>query len=275
VLVAFVAPWCGHSRSLAPPYAAVAAHFAAAFPGQTPHVRIARVDASAEPELAAAHGVDGYPTLKWYPSAAAAADPPQTLDPGSYAGAHAAATLAADVEARAGLVGQISSRRAPGYRAYRAPQPAVQALSAATFDAVAYDPARAVLVLFQAPWCTPCATLAPIYERVAKAFADDSDRIAVCSVQLTLPNNAAPACFAGTLPTSLPRSNVPRPGTLEKLTVFALFCLLVALSSAPVWGPRWTPSKSEASRRASTSADSPPCASSPGQLQPQCSCAFL
>jgi protein disulfide-isomerase A6 len=182
VLVAFVAPWCGHSRSLAPPYAAVAAHFAAAFPGQTPHVRIARVDASVEPELAAAHGVDGYPTLKWYPSAAAAVDPPQTLDPGSYAGAHAAATLAADVEARAGLVGQISSRRAPGYRAYRAPQPAVQALSAATFDAVAHDPARAVLVLFQAPWCTPCATLAPIYERVAKAFADDADRIAVCSV---------------------------------------------------------------------------------------------
>lgn len=189
MLVAFVAPWCGHSRSLAPSYARVADHFAAAFPGQAPHVRVARVNAALEPALAAAHGVDGYPTLKWYPQAAVAgagtaaggapaAAAPQTLAPGVYAGVHAAATLAADVEARAGLVGGHRY----SYVAYRAPQPAVQALSAATFDAVAHDPSRSTLVLFTAPWCTPCATLAPVYERVAQVFADDADQVAVCSV---------------------------------------------------------------------------------------------
>lgn len=197
VLVAFVAPWCGHSRSLAPAYSQVASHFAASFPGSTPHVRIARVDASLEPELARAQGIDGYPTLKWYPMStetkAAGASATGVLNTNSYTGVHAAANLAAEVEARAGLlVGHASSSRSNtaslgNYRPFRAPQPAVQALSGTTFDAVVYDPARVVLVMFTAPWCTHCATLAPIYERVAQTFANDADQVAICSVGVYVP----------------------------------------------------------------------------------------
>ena len=46
-----MAPWCAHSRSLAPAYDRVADHFAVAFPGRFPPVRVARVDAAAEPAL--------------------------------------------------------------------------------------------------------------------------------------------------------------------------------------------------------------------------------
>lgn len=156
-------------------------------------MRIARVDASLEPELARAQGIDGYPTLKWYPvpTDISSAGPPtsETLSPSTYAGVHAAANLAAEVEARAGLVvgpatssSRSNSANLGNYRPYRAPQPAVQALSGTTFDAVVYDPARVVLVMFTAPWCTHCATLAPIYERVAQTFADDADQVAICSV---------------------------------------------------------------------------------------------
>ena len=39
-----------------------------------------------------------------------------------------------------------------------------------------------VLVLFGAPWCAPCAELAPTYERLALAFRDE-DAVAVATVR--------------------------------------------------------------------------------------------
>lgn len=56
------APWCGHCQALAPEYSKAAALLAA----ESAAVTLAKVDASAEPELTEEFGVTDYPTLKFF-----------------------------------------------------------------------------------------------------------------------------------------------------------------------------------------------------------------
>jgi len=60
VLVAFVAPWCGHCKQLTPNWESAAADL----DGQP--VKLGRVDATAQQGLAQQYGVQGYPTIKLF-----------------------------------------------------------------------------------------------------------------------------------------------------------------------------------------------------------------
>jgi len=66
VLAEFYAPWCGHCKNLEPEFSKAATTLAS-----IKELKLTKIDATTERELGEKHGVQGYPTLKFFTSGTA------------------------------------------------------------------------------------------------------------------------------------------------------------------------------------------------------------
>jgi len=122
-------------------------------------VIIAKVDCDAEANkpLCTEFGVQGFPTLNWFPRG--------DTNPTKYNGGRTLEDFIKFVNDNAGV-----NARAPG----KEPS-AVVDLTDDTFDSIVLDKKKHVFVEFYAPWCGHCKSLAPIYEKLGKVFANEED----------------------------------------------------------------------------------------------------
>lgn len=150
-LVEFYAPWCGHCKKLAPEYEKLGASFKKA-----KSVLIGKVDCDEHKSLCTKYGVNGYPTIQWFPKG--------SLEPKKYEGGRTAEALAEFVNSEEGTNVKIAA--VPSY---------VVVLSPENFKEIVLDETKDVLVEFYAPWCGHCKNLAPTYEKVAAAFKFEKD----------------------------------------------------------------------------------------------------
>ncbi|XVF72711.1 hypothetical protein PTKIN_Ptkin12aG0142300 [Pterospermum kingtungense] len=150
-LVEFYAPWCGHCKKLAPEYEKLGASFKKA-----KSVLIGKVDCDEHKSLCSKYGVQGYPTIQWFPKG--------SLEPKKYEGPRTAESLAEFVNTEGGTNVKIAT--VPSN---------VVVLNADNFNEIVLDETKDVLVEFYAPWCGHCKNLAPTYEKVATALKNEED----------------------------------------------------------------------------------------------------
>ncbi|NP_001312300.1 probable protein disulfide-isomerase A6 precursor [Nicotiana tabacum] len=150
-LVEFYAPWCGHCKKLAPEYEKLGASFRKA-----KSILIGKVDCDEHKSVCSKYGVQGYPTIQWFPKG--------SLEPKKYEGGRTAEALAEFVNSEGGTNVKIASTPS-----------SVVVLSPDNFDEIVLDETKDVLVEFYAPWCGHCKSLAPIYEKVATSFKQEED----------------------------------------------------------------------------------------------------
>ncbi|KAM4603332.1 protein disulfide-isomerase A2 [Polymixia lowei] len=117
LLVEFYAPWCGHCKQLEPVYAEAAGKLK----GAEPVVRLAKVDATEEKELAEEFDVGGFPSLKLFISG----DRKQPVD---YTGKRTVK----------GIIQWLKRRSGPGVVVLDTPVAAAQLLSAQNITVVGF-----------------------------------------------------------------------------------------------------------------------------------------
>jgi protein disulfide-isomerase A6 len=126
-LVEFFAPWCGHCKTLAPIYEELAAAFE-----HSDKVTIAKVDADAHKDLGRKHGVQGFPTLKWFENGKVE----------DYKSGRDLESLVAFVSGKTGVM----------MKQKKAEKSNVEMLNDSTFkEKIGGE--KDVLVAFTAPWC--------------------------------------------------------------------------------------------------------------------------
>lgn len=148
--VKFYAPWCGHCKKLAPVWESLATNLGDA-------VRVAKVDATAERELAETWGVLGFPTLLLVAER-------MVFD---YRGKRNVDSL---TEFALGGYTNTQSQPLPHDR----PPSLVLQMDRDTLNISLMDvSAGPLFIKFFAPWCGHCKSLAPVWEELARTLAGD------------------------------------------------------------------------------------------------------
>lgn len=161
VLLEFFAPWCGHCKSLAPEWQ-IAGEL---FTKEADDVVIGALDATESKDSATKYGIQGFPTIKWFPKGSTVAE--------EYDGGRTADSIVSWVNKKVGTSKKV--KKAPT---------AVKELTNDNFDSIAMDATKHVLVEFFAPWCGHCKQLAPKYEQLAKVYEGEPD-VVIASVDAT------------------------------------------------------------------------------------------
>ncbi|KAJ2868107.1 hypothetical protein GGH94_000375 [Coemansia aciculifera] len=151
VLVKFYAPWCGHCKTMAADYVTLANGYA-----HTDNVVIAEVNADDHRDLGTKFGVEGFPTLKFFPKGG------DVKTPEDYSGGRDLDSLSSFVRDKTGVAARIKK-----------PVSHVTELNYEKFKKLSTDETKFVLVEFYAPWCGHCKSLAPIYAQLSEVFQND------------------------------------------------------------------------------------------------------
>ncbi|PPQ75006.1 hypothetical protein CVT26_011548 [Gymnopilus dilepis] len=140
-------------QNLAPTYEQLADAFAHA----KDKVVIAKVDADGVGKpLGKKYDVSGFPTLKWFNA--------KGEEEEKYSEGRDLETLANYITKKTGIQSKIP----------KPPPSDVVVLDQSTFDEVALDTNKNVIVSFTAPWCGHCKRMKPEYEKVAKTFKSET-----------------------------------------------------------------------------------------------------
>jgi len=195
VFVDFYAPWCGHCKNLEPEYEIVGDAFAG-----SKDVVVAKVDADGHRDLGSRFGVQGFPTLKFFPKGKSVSDPE------AYEGGRSADDIIGFLNTKGGAKGRV--KKAPS---------AVTVLDPSNFDAIVMDNNKDVLIEFYAPWCGHCKKLAPDYEKVAAAFAAEPN-VVVASLDADAHKDLGSRFGVTGFPTIkfFPRNNKENPEAYEQ-----------------------------------------------------------
>jgi protein disulfide-isomerase A6 len=154
--IEFFAPWCGHCQRLAPEYEKVGEAFA-----NDKNVVVASVDCDAHNAVCSRFGIQGFPTLKYFPRG--------SKEPQEYDGGRTAEDIITYINDHAGAKGKIKKAAS-----------SVVDLTSSNFDEVVNK--QNTLVEFFAPWCGHCKRLAPDYEKVGAIFANDNRQVVIAKV---------------------------------------------------------------------------------------------
>jgi len=117
---------------------------------------VAKVDCTKEQSICSKYGVQGYPTIKFFRKG--------KEQPEDFNGGRTADDIIEFINKNAGT--RLKTQK---------PEETVLTLTPSNFDKIVLDETKDVLVEFYAPWCGHCKTLAPIYEKVAKAFSTEKN----------------------------------------------------------------------------------------------------